>query len=119
LNQKYQNGPTWPTTHYIVFPLSLLAEQRSVTQKSPEQLEKPVGLRQKSADSADKSAQTRRRADLQGGGRILSENRWLFGKMQRFLIFSYDFSMVLSLNVDDMLRYIDYSLIRRPMYDFN
>jgi hypothetical protein len=67
---------------YSISSLSLLAEQRSVTQKSPEQLEKPVGLRQKSTDSVDKSAQTRRRADLQGGGGILSENRWLFGKMQ-------------------------------------
>jgi hypothetical protein len=76
-------------------------------------------LHRKSAKSLDKSAQARRRVGLQDGGGILSENHRLFDKMRQFLIFSYDFSMVVSLNVDDMLRYIDYSLIHRSIYDFN
>jgi hypothetical protein len=48
-------------------------------------------------------------------GRISSEKRWLIDKMRWFLIFSFDFLVVVSLNVDYMLYYIDGYLIHPPM----
>jgi hypothetical protein len=120
MNQKWENGPTWPTTHIdIIYSLPLgkiedaWLSPSSGAKKSWSRCPTPKittanvksGLYRR---NLTESAEAWRWPDLEEGTWISSENHRLISKVWWFLIFSCDFSIVVSLNVDYLLHCIDY-----------
>jgi hypothetical protein len=72
-------------------------------------VQKPPPLEQNSAKWADTSVAGDSGCGPTRGNRILLKNRRLFGTVRRFLIFSCDLSVVVSLNVDYMVHCVYYA----------